>query len=171
MVKMIKNVLFLSSLCFTLSACVEDPPPPPPPKPVLPGQVQQLNMSGVQMIQQADRLTLIISTDTFFVAGTTTVKEDKQILLRNMAQFVKKYSSAYPNSVIKVSGYTDRVLSHKNQLQLSQSYAEAVASYLFNAGINPKRLAVQGRGAYEPIAGEYEPASAAINRRVVVQVN
>lgn len=168
---MYKKALFLLSICFPMTACVEDPPPPPAPKPILQGQVQQLDISGVKMIQQADRLILIISTDSFFVPGTTTVKEEKQADLRNMAQFVKKYSSNYPHSVIKVSGYTDRLLSHKNQLQLSQSYAEAVTAYLFNTGINPKRLAVQGRGSYEPIAGEYEPTSAAINRRVVVQVN
>lgn len=168
---MYKNILLLTGLCFTMTACVQDPPPPPPPKPILQGQVQQLEMAGMQMIQQADRLIIIIPTDTFFAAGTTTVKEEKQSTLRNMAQFVKNYSSNYPHSVVKVSAYTDRVLSHKNQLQLSQSYAEAVAAYLFNTGINPKRLAVQGRGSSEPIAAEYEPASAAINRRVVVQVN
>jgi type VI secretion system protein ImpK len=168
---MYKKTILLGCLGFCLTACVEEPPAPPPPPPKLQGQVQQFNLAGVQAIQQADRLTIIISTDNYFVAGTTRVKEEKEESLRNVAQFVKKFSGNYPHSVIKVTGFTDRVFSHKNQLQLSQSYAEAVAAYLFNTGVNPKRIAVQGRGANEPIAGEYEPTSAALNRRVVIQVN
>jgi outer membrane protein OmpA-like peptidoglycan-associated protein len=166
-----KNAILLAGICFMLASCVEEPPPAPPPPPALKGQVQQIKLAGVQMIQQADRLSVIISTDVYFVAGTTRVKTEKQSSLRNVAEFVQNFANHYPDSVIKVTGYTDRVFAHKTQLQISQNYAEAIAAYLFNTGINPKRIAVQGRGASEPIAGEYEPSSSALNRRVVVQVN
>jgi outer membrane protein OmpA-like peptidoglycan-associated protein len=168
---MYKNTLLLAGVCFMLSSCVEAPPSQPAPPAKLPGQVHQYNIAGIQMVQQADRLIVTISTDVYFVAGTTTVKEERRIDLRNVSEFIKSFSKNYPHSVIKVTGYTDRIFAHKTQLQVSQNYAEAIAAYLFNAGINPKRIAVQGRGASEPIAGEYEPSSAALNRRVVVQIN
>ncbi len=166
-----KNLILLAGVCFMLISCVEEPPSAPPPPPPLKGQVHQLTMAGVQMIQQADRLIVTISTDVYFIAGTTQVKSEQQSNLHAITEFIQNFADHYPDSVIKVTGYTDRVFAHKTQLQTSQNYAEAVAAYLFSAGINPKRIAVQGRGASEPIAGEYEPSSAALNRRVVVRVN
>lgn len=154
-----------------LCGCSSPPPPPPPPPPAIKHQVSQMETAGIQMIQHGDRLMMIIPTDNFFEPMTTTVKREQKQNLRLMAKFVKTYADRYPTSVIRVTGYSDRVYSQRTQLQLSQNYAEAIAAYIFNTGIAENRLAIQGRGSNEPIAGEYAPASMALNRRVVVQIN
>lgn len=155
-----------------LSGCSSEPNELPKPQPLyLEGQIQQIQTAGIQIIQQGDRIILIIPTDLYFEPGTAKVKESRQKTLQDVAIFVKKSAGDYPNSVIRVIGYTDQVLGIKSQQELSQSYAEAISAYLFNAGVNPKRIAIEGRGSREPVAGQTSPRSATQNRRVMIQVN
>jgi outer membrane protein OmpA-like peptidoglycan-associated protein len=162
---------WLAGALILLSGCSTSPSPLPIPQATLQGQVTQMRAIGIQMIQQGDRLMLIIPTDVYFEPGTATVKESQQQNLRQMALCTKKFADAFPNSIIRVIGYTDQVLNQKTQLVLSQSYAEAVSAYLFNAGVDRRRIATEGRGSREPVAEQAAPRSATLNRRVVVQVN
>ena len=162
---------WLAGALILLSGCSTTPPPLPIPQNTLNGQVHQMQHAGIQMIQQGDRLMMIIPTDEYFEPGTATVKESQQSNLRQMALFTKNFADTYPNSVIRVIGYTDQVLSQKAQLDLSQSYAEAVSAYIFNSGVDRRRIATEGRGSREPVAEQSTPRSATLNRRVVVQVN
>ena len=114
---------------------------------------------------------MIIPTDRYFEPMTSTIRREQRTNLQQMASFVKNFVTRYPKSVIRVTGYSNRVFDQRTQLQLSQNYAEAIAVYIFNAGIPESRIAIQSRGSNEPIAGEYAPTSMAFNRRVVVQVN
>lgn len=155
-----------------LGGCSSPPPPPPPPAPPpIKHQVNQMETVGIQMIQHGDRLIMIIPTDRYFEPMSSTVIREQRINLQQMASFVKNFVTNYPKSVVRVTGYSDRVFDQRTQLQLSQNYAEAIAVYIFNAGISESRIAIQSRGSNEPIAGEYAPKSMAYNRRVVVQVN
>jgi outer membrane protein OmpA-like peptidoglycan-associated protein len=163
---------WVGATLLILSGCASTPPPLPAPEPaVLKGQVTVMRNAGIQMLEQGDRLTMIIPTDAFFDPGTTTVKESQQKSLQQMALFTKNFAGSYPNSIIRVTGYTDQVMSQKTQLELSQNYASAVSAYLFNAGIEPRRIATEGRGSREPIADQSNARSASMNRRVVIQVN
>ncbi len=170
---MIKKPCLLISVLALLSGCASAPPTPPPApvvvkkSPLIQHQVSQIETAGIQVIQQGDRLTMVIPTDQYFEPMTTSVAEGQQKNLQHMAIFVKNFADHYPNSVIRVTGYTDQVFSHKAQLELSQSYASVVSSYLFNTGIDPRRIATQGRGSNEPVAGESTPSRATMNRRVV----
>lgn len=164
---MSKKYRLLLGAALMLSGCSLQPSA----QPVITTQASQIKTTGIDVIQQGDRLTMVVPTDIYFDPMTSTVKEEKQKNLQQMAKFVKNFADTYPNSVIRVTGYTDRVFSSRTQLQLSQNYADAVSAYIFNAGVDSKRIATQGRGSNEPVAGEFEPSSAALNRRVVVQVN
>lgn len=168
-----KRSWLMLGLLSSLVGCASQPPPPSSPSqpPVYKRQVSQMKTVGIQVIQHGDRLMLVIPTDLYFEPKSTTVREERQTDLQEMAKFTKYFADTYPNTIIRVTGYTDRVYSHQTQLALSQSYAEAVSAYLFNAGINPTRIATQGRGSNEPVAEEHAPKSAALNRRVVIQVN
>jgi outer membrane protein OmpA-like peptidoglycan-associated protein len=165
------GLLLLAGSIALLPGCTTPPPPPPPPPLDNQSLALQIKSAGMEIVQFGDRLIIVIPTDLYFKPKTTLVKEEEQLALQGMAQFVKHFANQYPNSVIKVTGYTDRVFSHRTQLDLSQSYAEAISVYLFDAGIDRGRIATQGRGNQETIAGEFEPKSAAFNRRVTVQVN
>lgn len=156
---------------FLCSCSSPPPPPPPPPAAVIERQVSQIETAGIQIIQHGDRVTLIIPTDRFFEPMETKVRREQKTNLELMGRFVKRFSDQYPKSIIRVTGYSDRVFNQRTQLQLSQGYADAIASYIFDAGVSRNRLAVQGRGSNEPIANEYQATSMALNRRVVVQIN
>jgi OOP family OmpA-OmpF porin len=72
---------------------------------------------------------------------------------------------ARPDLRLRVAGHTDRVgESNKNQL-LSEQRAEAVKTYLVQAGIAAERLSTVGYGDTRPLY----PAPDARNRRVEVQ--
>ncbi|MBS0349629.1 MAG: OmpA family protein [Proteobacteria bacterium] len=165
-----KLALLLLSLvaiaCYAASTAL-----PPPNTAVIKHQISQMQTAGMIIMQQGDRLTIIIPTDQYFEPMSTRVKGAKQKELKKMAMFVKKFASQYPLSVIKVTGYTDEVYNLRSQLELSQSYAGVISSYLFDAGIHQNRIATEGRGSSEPIAEPSSPNRAALNRRVVIQVN
>lgn len=174
-----KKLCFILGPLLILSGCSMppgNPNPPPPPRTMamykaVTRQASQINTAGMDMIQQGDRLTVVVPTDNYFEPMTTTVKEERQTDLRKMAVFVKNFADHYPNSIIKVTGYTDQVFGQATQFKLAQSYASAVSAYLIDAGIAPFRIATQSRGGNESIAQPVPPSSAALNRRVVVQVN
>jgi outer membrane protein OmpA-like peptidoglycan-associated protein len=163
---LIKLSLSLSVLMM-LTGCASNPPQAPESI----RQVAQIETTGVKLIQQGDRLMVIIPTDYYFEPQSARVNPDHEKGLTAIAKFVKNFADQYPNSAIRVTGYTDNVFDQTTQVKLSQAYAETIGSYLFNAGIPLKRLALQGRGSNEPIASESEPSSKAMNRRVIVQVN
>jgi outer membrane protein OmpA-like peptidoglycan-associated protein len=171
---MSKKYVLLLGVLLLLDGCAA-PQPPKPAEVMETPKVQrlasQIKTAGIQIIQQSDKLTVIIPTDSYFEPGTAKIKEEQQSNLQAMAVFVKSFSSSFPNSAIRVTGYTDTVLTLRTQLTLSQNYAEAISAYLFNAGIEPRLIATQGRGSNEPIAELYGPHSAALNRRVVIQIN
>ncbi|GEM_PF-7000950 len=168
---LIKKSGILIGVLSLLTGCSQAAPPPIIAAPSIQHLAAQLETAGMQVIQQADRLIIIIPTDSYFEPLTTTIKEKRQPALRQMAHFVKNFANKYPNSVIRVTGYTDQVFSTNTQLKLSQSYADTISAYIFDAGIAPRRIATQGRGSNEPIAGQSQPGSAALNRRVVIQIN
>jgi len=71
---------------------------------------------------------------------------------------------------INVYGYTDDVGSQDYNLQLSQRRAEAVRTFLAQAGISPSIMNTKGFGKSDPrVAGTGEPARAA-NRRVEIGI-
>jgi outer membrane protein OmpA-like peptidoglycan-associated protein len=71
---------------------------------------------------------------------------------------------------INVYGYTDDVGSQTYNLQLSQRRAEAVRTFLVQAGISPTILSTSGFGKSDPrVPGNSEQARAA-NRRVEIGI-
>lgn len=172
MLKKIYGVFALTALLAV--GCSSTPPSAPAGAKLSPAevrQVAQLETTGVKLIQQGDRLIVIIPTDFYFEPQSTKTNPDREQYLIAIAQFVKNFANRFPNTVIKVTGYTDKVMSPADQVLFSQKYAEAIGSFLFNAGIPSQRLAIVGRGSSEPIANEEQPSSMAINRRVVIRVN
>ncbi len=171
-----KKMFSMVALSAVLAAGCSSQPPAAPTvgAKLLPAevrQVAQLETTGVKLIQQGDRLIVVIPTDYYFEPQSTKINPDHEQGLIAIAQFVKNFANRFPDSVIKVTGYTDKVMSPADQVLFSQKYAEAIGGFLFNAGIPSQRLAIIGRGASEPIANEEQPAGMALNRRVVIRVN
>ena len=132
----------------------------------------ELRKAGVQVIQQGHVLQMVLPTDLFFEPQSTEVQEDYVYTLHEVALYLHTYVSQFsPQPVVRVSGYTDTVFSHKSRKALSNQYAQSVASYLWNDGFTSQQLVIAGYGALHPIANNETAQGSAYNRRVMIQVN
>ena len=75
-----------------------------------------------------------------------------------------------PDRKLMIEGHTDSVGSEQSNLQLSQSRAQAVFSYLINRGISANRLGMQGLGETSPVSSNQSAAGRQQNRRVEITV-
>lgn len=67
---------------------------------------------------------------------------------------------------IAIIGHSDASGSETWNLELSRSRAQAVADYLIRAGVDPRRLIVQGMGSAMPIADNSTAVGRSRNRRI-----
>ena len=95
--KKINQVLFCTLI--SLAGCSTQPEntTPPPETTVIKFQriASQIQSAGIQIIQQGDRLILIIPTDLYFEPATANVKEERKANLQEMAVFVKNFAEKY----------------------------------------------------------------------------
>lgn len=78
--------------------------------------------------------------------------------------------SAQSNWRIAIEGHTDSQGSDSYNLDLSESRADAVKSWLVENGIDAARIETSGKGESAPEADNVTPQGRALNRRVVVRV-
>lgn len=67
---------------------------------------------------------------------------------------------------VRIEGHTDNQGPAELNLQLSKDRAQAVATHLIKAGIDPARIEVEGFGDTRPIAPNMTPRGRELNRRV-----
>ncbi len=72
----------------------------------------------------------------------------------------------YPLPAADIEGHTDSIGFEETNLALSEERAQAVASYLADAGVETDRLQAVGRGESEPVADNGTESGRAENRRV-----
>jgi outer membrane protein OmpA-like peptidoglycan-associated protein len=70
--------------------------------------------------------------------------------------------------VVRVVGHTDATGSDTINNPLSVRRAEAVRDYMAGKGVNPTRVATEGRGSREPVADNAIVTGRAQNRRVEI---
>ncbi len=75
------------------------------------------------------------------------------------------YLETTPAATILIEGHTDNTGIASNNITLSAKRADAIAQYLYNKGIAPKRVTTKGYGASKPIADNGSEAGRAQNRR------
>lgn len=162
---------------FFLSACERAPLPHPNFSPYRPLNSYQRNLmtriydAGGKVIKQGDVLKVILPVDEFFKLQTADVKPNKRKALIDVAYFIKSYTTRFRHPIILVNGYSDKVFARKTRRQISRQYADVVAAYLWNNGINRNRIRVYGLGASAPIASNAYPAGTYFNRRIEIVVN
>ncbi|MBB2150381.1 OmpA family protein [Pedobacter gandavensis] len=75
-----------------------------------------------------------------------------------------------PNAQLTINGNSSTEGSAAHNMSLSVDRANAVKSYLVNAGLDGKKLNVKGYGATNPVAPNTTEAGKALNRRVEFKV-
>ncbi len=129
-----------------------------------------IETSGIQVIKQGMRFTFVIPTDCFFNRETLELKSHREKDLDRLAQFIHSYNGYFAHPQVSVSGYTDKVWLSPARDKLSLHYADTIAEYLREDGIDSSMLRVRGEGAKFPIASNQYAMGTSFNRRVVVTV-
>ncbi len=97
-----------------------------------------------------------------FETGKATLLASSNATLDRVVEIAKKY----PNLKLRVEGHTDSTGDDAYNQQLSQQRAEAVQSYLTQAGVAAGQISAVGLGESHPVAANENATGRAQNRRV-----
>jgi len=123
--------------------------------------------TGVAVTQTADnQLKLEVPSDVSFRVGRADIEPALRPVLDRFAQTLV----ANPATTVRVVGHTDSTGSDAINDPLSVNRAASVRNYLADRGVAAQRVAIDGRGAREPIAENTSDAGRARNRRVEIFV-
>ncbi|MFW6210489.1 MAG: OmpA family protein, partial [bacterium] len=116
-------------------------------------------------------IKLTFASDALFKTGEANVKISAFKTLRTM----KKVIEDFPDSKIKVMGYTDSIpaggAKYKNNIELSQARADAVKFFMINLlGIKASKITASGLGEINPIDTNDTAAGRSKNRRVEISI-
>jgi outer membrane protein OmpA-like peptidoglycan-associated protein len=125
---------------------------------------QQLANSGVEIQRQGDTIRLQAPEAITFATGSAQLQPRFMQVLDQLAQSVRHY----PNTLIRIEGHADATGNAQFNQTLSENRAHAVASYLMQHGVDPKRIEAIGFGSTRPIASNATPEGRAQNRRVEI---
>ncbi len=123
--------------------------------------------TGVAVSQTADnRLKLDIPSDISFDVGRYNIKPNMSPVLDRFAASLNQHAV----TTVTIVGHTDSTGSDAINDPLSVNRAAATRDYLVARGVASNRLAIDGRGAREPVADNASAAGRAMNRRVEIFV-
>lgn len=111
---------------------------------------------------QADLRSLTLQGTILFRYGSAELSAASFGTLDKLAVAAKKC----PDMTIEIGGYASPEGLPAANLKLSQNRAQAVASYLVNAGVAPGRLEAKGYGTENPVAPNTTAENMAKNRRI-----
>lgn len=122
----------------------------------------------VEIDRQGDELLLTMPSGITFPINSYQIQPQFLATLDQVAQTLV----AYPSTAIDVYGHTDPSGGDAINIPLSKNRAQAVANYLIQRGVNPARIATQGFGSSQPLAGNDNSTEAerAANRRVEIRI-
>ena len=123
--------------------------------------------TGVGVTQTADnRLKLDIPSDISFDVGRADIKSNFRTVLDTFATGLVNN----PRSNVTIIGHTDSTGSDAVNNPLSLDRAASVRNYITTKGVASSRVAIEGRGAREPLVPNDTAANKAKNRRVEIFV-
>ena len=113
-----------------------------------------------------DTLFITFKSDILFDFDSTTLSTEGSMGIQRAAAVLARY----PQTGIRVNGFTDSLGSERQNLELSQKRAMAVKDALVQNGIAPERIRTRGFGEAKPIRSNATDSGRLINRRVVVVI-
>lgn len=123
--------------------------------------------TGVQVTQTADnQLKLEVPSDISFDVGRADIKPNFAPILDRFAQTLNDNRA----TKVRIVGHTDSTGTDAINDPLSVNRASSARNYLASRGVDPARIAIDGRGSREPIADNSTEAGRAKNRRVEIFV-
>ncbi|MEM9990426.1 MAG: OmpA family protein [Bacteroidota bacterium] len=132
-----------------------------PPKPVT-------NESGLASLDVNSLRTgsIIRVKKLYFEADKTDVREESDVILEEMYDFLNKNSRV----IVEIGGHTNGTPPHSYCDTLSTSRAKNVAEYLTDKGIAEERVQYKGYGKRKPVASNRTAEGRRRNQRVEMKV-
>ncbi|MBA3476848.1 MAG: OmpA family protein [Lautropia sp.] len=123
--------------------------------------------TGVQVTQTAENLLqLDIPSDISFAVNRAEIRPDFRPILDRFGQTLV----SNPAATVQIVGHTDSSGSDAVNNPLSVNRAASTRDYLVGRGVQPSRITIDGRGAWEPVADNGSADGRARNRRVEIYV-
>ena len=123
--------------------------------------------TGVMVSQTQDnQLRLEIPSDISFDTNSSRINSSFRQVLDQFAQGLRDN----PRTQVRIVGHTDSTGSDAVNNPLSVERAASTRSYLADRGVDPSRIAVEGRGSLQPIASNDSAQGRERNRRVEIYV-
>jgi len=116
--------------------------------------------------KRGGKLVVKFDSGILFETGQASLKPAAQHDLGEFARILKEY----PDTNLSIQGHTDNVGAQAFNKKLSQERADAVTSYLSEAGVGRARLVAQGLGESEAVASNATEEGRAKNRRVEIHI-
>lgn len=114
-----------------------------------------------------EKIIFTAVSDLQFETGKSVIKAYSYDSLDELAALMVKR----PELTLILSGHTDNVGKPASNKILSTKRAQAVKSYLMDAGVDGSRIAATGYGSTKPVASNKTPQGRQKNRRVEFKVN
>jgi len=115
----------------------------------------------LQRLKKGRRMNL---NNINFESGESTILEESYFELDILVSYLKDHS----NFKIKIIGHTDNVGSEENNQLLSEKRASSVKYYLYEKGVDLKRMRSYGRGESKPISKNITEENRKKNRRTEI---
>ncbi len=104
--------------------------------------------------------------ELFFDADSSLIRSDSYDVLDEVHEFLSSNSEV----VIEIGGHTNTIPSHEYCDRLSLERAENVARYLYEKGIEKKRIDFKGYGKRQPISKGTNFSARQKNQRVEIKI-
>mgnify|MGYP001818861895 FL=1 len=102
------------------------------------------------------------NSPVLFETGSARIKRDSRRLLQRLANNMERCR----NARLRVEGHTDNEGSRDSNFELSERRAEAVADFLKELGVAPRRLRHAGYGERHPVVSNDSERHRRLNRRI-----
>ncbi|MFV8834976.1 OmpA family protein [Aquisalimonas sp.] len=154
------------SLMLPLSMVPAEPVPSPQPESAETAATgTDMTAEGVEIIEEADRISLRIQDNLLFQSGQASLTDDGLAVLDGVVEILRAHDGP-----ISVEGHTDNVPiateSFPSNWELSTARATRVLRYLEGAGVEASRMRAVGRADTDPVAPNTNIPGRAANRRV-----
>ncbi len=149
-------------------------PESPPQSEEVAGQLTQMlagsNLGNEVSVQtNIEGILISLSEKLVFSPGRSELPPEVTPVLDTIVGMIRQIENP-----IRLVGHTDNSPStdprYPTQWELSMARAMVVAQYLIDAGIDPRRLTVAGRGAYDPVFPNDTPEHRSLNGRVDITI-
>ena len=136
----------------------------------LSSMLSQMNIGqGVSVQTNIEGVLISLSESLVFYPGTANLYPQAYPVLDSIVTMLKTIDND-----IRITGHTDNTPSsdpkYSNSFELSMGRAMVVAQYLMNAGIDPTRITVSGRGEFDPIFSNDTEDHKAMNGRAEIAI-